>query len=107
MFKNADYQALLSGRPGGLALKAAFHLTPLVPICFGRPFFTIAMILGVFLAYVKCQKLRIELKHMLENPHPDPREAASLKSALRFWERLCFVKATPAANKDQDNAPFS
>jgi len=67
-----------------------FHLSPLVPFALGYRYTGIAMILLVFLAYVKTNKLSAALAELQKVPGTEKQQATTLW-ARNFWKRLTFL----------------
>jgi hypothetical protein len=74
------------------ALKIFIHLSPLIPVYFGRYYLALALVLAVVIIYVKCHKIRAEVDRMQDVGEASQRELAELQKLLRRWESFSFER---------------
>lgn len=77
-----------------VALRALLHISPVVPLVYGRLFLTLALILLVALAYIKTLKLRTQLDDAKARGGDD-KQIAGLERTLKFWRQLTFGLDAP------------
>jgi hypothetical protein len=88
-------QSLSAFDPSGItmtALKIFIHLSPLIPVYFGRYYLALALVLAVVIIYVKCHKIRAEVDRMQDVGEASQRELAELQKLLRRWESFSFER---------------
>ena len=79
-----------------VTLRFLFHLLPLVPAWYGRPYGVIAAVLFVALPYIKVFKLRAdrefyEGKRTGQDDVRLEKEIMGLTTAIRRWQALTFL----------------
>lgn len=72
-----------------VALRALLHISPVIPLVYGRLFLTLALILLVALAYIKTLKLRTQLEDAKARGGDD-KQIAGIERTLKFWRQLTF-----------------
>lgn len=75
------------------ALRLILHISPLIPLIYGRLFLTLAFILLVALAYIKTRKLRTQLEDLRARAGDSDRDRKALSDCertLNFWRQLTF-----------------
>lgn len=77
-----------------VALRAVLHISPVIPLVYGRLFLTLALILLVALAYIKTLKLRTQLDDAKARGGDD-KQIAGLERTLKFWRQLTFGLDAP------------
>lgn len=77
-----------------VALRALLHISPVIPLVYGRLFLTLALILLVSLAYIKTLKLRTQLDDAKARGGDD-KQIAGLERTLKFWRQLTFGLDAP------------
>jgi hypothetical protein len=90
-------------------LPVLFHLTPLVPLFWGRYYGALAMLLGVALPYIKVAKLRTYAALLEGADEPlsgkAQEELRLLRLSIARWRALTFLSVVPAAPASQAAAP--
>jgi hypothetical protein len=76
-----------------LVIRVFLHVAWVIPLFLGRPYLSIALLLFVFLCYVKVFKFRQQLAD-LSDRGGDPKEEAALRQALLRWQSLTWLKQT-------------
>lgn len=71
------------------ALRALLHISPVIPLVYGRLFLTLAFVLLVALAYIKTLKLRTQLEDAKARGGDD-KQLAGIQRTLQFWRQLTF-----------------
>lgn len=74
-----------------MVLRVLLHVAWIIPLFLGRPYLAVAMLLFVFLCYVKVFKFRQQLADLVARGG-DPREEATLQNALKRWQALTWLK---------------
>ena len=72
-------------------IRVLVHGAWIVPLVLGRPYLAVALLLFVFLCYVKVFKFRQQLADLAERG-ADPQKEATLRHALQRWQALTFLK---------------
>ena len=74
-----------------IVIRVLLHVAWIVPLLFGRPNLAIAMLLFVFLCYVKVFKFRQQLADLVAGGG-DPQKEATLQNALKRWQAVTWLK---------------
>jgi hypothetical protein len=74
-----------------LVIRVLLHVAWIVPLVLGRPYLAIAMLLFVFLCYVKVFKFRQQLAD-LSARGGHPKEEIAVRKALQRWQSLTWLK---------------
>lgn len=71
------------------ALRLILHISPIIPLIYGRLFLTLAFILLVGLAYIKTLKLSTQLEDFKARGAED-KKIKECERTLQFWRQLTF-----------------
>lgn len=71
------------------ALRLLLHLSPVLPLIYGRLYLTLAFVLLVALAYIKTLKLTTRLED-LKARGADAGKVTECQRTLKFWRQLTF-----------------
>lgn len=74
-----------------IVVRVLLHVAWIVPLLLGRPYLAVAMLLVVFLCYVKVFKFRQQLADLLARGG-DPQQETTLRNALQRWQALTWLK---------------
>ncbi len=72
-------------------IRVLLHVAWIVPLFLGRPYLAVAMLLFVFLCYIKVFKFRQQLADLVARGG-DAREEATLQNALKRWQAVTWLK---------------
>ena len=71
-------------------VRLAVHISPFIPLFYGRRAMAIALLLFVLLCYIKVFKLKQLLKDQSAKGG-NPKEEASIRGALKRWQALTYL----------------
>lgn len=74
-----------------IVIRVLLHVAWIAPLILGRPYLAIAMLLFVFLCYVKVFKFRQQLAD-LSARGGGLHEQAAVQNALKRWQALTWLK---------------
>ena len=73
-------------------VRFSLHISPLLPLFYGKYLLCIILILLVCLFYIKTFKLESQISHLEHMPNKEADKIASLTKTKNFWLSLTFLK---------------